>query len=449
MTRIFTLVMVCVSVAVFTGYGALDSCLAGGNERSANQEKTEQGNVQKKTFDAHEPHVRYHFKDSDMDFTFGSLILGAVINQGAEIGEAFHTAANIKDGDADSWQEEWIRTARRAEARGRKSLDRGHKVSARDQLLRASYYYRAGLISMMPRDARFKETAIKSRSCFTQAGKLFDPPIEYFEIAFEGTVLPGYFRKAFADATPRKTLIMIGGGETFAEDLFFYIGPQAFDRGYNFVAVDLPGQGVLPLEGKTFRPAMNIPIKAVTDFVLSRRDVDPQKLAAYGMSGGGGFVPQAAMHDPRIRAIAMNSCVLDGRPLFATMPMFNATKEEIDSWSAFHRNIVQLVAWRWGVRADNLHGMIAANEGFTFDPAKVSVPAMIIVGAGEYQSKEIKRQQQECMEKLSNPGKRLVVTPAAEGASNHCVMENRSLMSQELFDWLDETFEEAGTKGPR
>jgi hypothetical protein len=30
-----------------------------------------------------------------------------------------------------------------------------------------------------------------------------------------------------------------------------------------------------------------------------------------------------------------------------------------------------------------------------------------------------------------------VITPAHEGAANHCLMENRELMSQEVFDWLD------------
>ena len=68
---------------------------------------------------------------------------------------------------------------------------------------------------------------------------------------------------------------MIGGGETFAEDLVFYIAPQTYDRGYNFMTVDLPGQGLLPLEGKTFRPDMNVPMKAVVDYALSRPDVDP------------------------------------------------------------------------------------------------------------------------------------------------------------------------------
>jgi alpha-beta hydrolase superfamily lysophospholipase len=402
----------------------------------------------KKVFDAHEAYVRYHFKDPDMDFTFGSLALGATVNHGCEIGEAFATAARIKDGDAASWQEEWAKTARLVEARGEQSLAGGHRVSARDQLQRASYYFRLALLAMLPADPRLKEYARKSRSLLKKAGELFAPPLEYFEIPFESRVLPGFFRKAAAGGKPAKTLIMIGGGETFAEDLFFYIGPQTHDRGYNFLTVDLPGQGLLPLEGKCFRPDMQVPLKAVVDYALGRPEVDPRRLAVYGYSGGGGFVPQAAMHDPRIKAIVMNACVVDARPLFATMPAVTATRKEIASWSSFHGNTVKLVCWRWGVPLDQPARLVEANEGFRFDPAKVQVPALIIVGEGEYQSEEVKRQQQLCLDNLPNPRKKLVVTPANEGAANHCVMENRSLMSQVVFDWLDEVFAAAQPKHP-
>jgi pimeloyl-ACP methyl ester carboxylesterase len=410
--------------------------------------KSAPGQEPKQVFDAHEASVRYHFNDPDMDFTFGSLVLGATVNHGCEIGEAFRTAANIKEGDAASWQAEWAKTAGLAAARGEHSLAAGHRVSARDQFQRASYYYRLALLAMLPDDPRLPEFAGKSRSLLKKAGALFDPPLEYFEIPFEGTVLPGYFRKAAAGAKPVKTLIMIGGGETFAEDLFFYIAPQAFDRGYNFMTVDLPGQGLLPLEGKPFRPDMQVPLKAVVDYALSRPDVDQARLAVYGMSGGGGFVPQAAMHDARIKAIVMNACVVDARPLFATMPVVTATPKEIASWTSFHANTVKLVCWRWGVPMDKPAGLVAANEGFRFDPAKVTVPALIVVGEGEYKSQEVKRQQQLCLDNLPNPKKKLVVTPAGEGASNHCVMENRSLMSQVVFDWLDELFPEAKPKQP-
>lgn len=400
---------------------------------------TKNDKAQGKKFDAHESFTRLHFNDTEMEFAF-ALILGAAVNDGCEIGEAFYTVANIKEGDASSWQEEWIKMAQRVEARGEESLSGGHSVSARNQFMRASYYYRAALISMMPDDPRFKTTADKSRTLLIKAGKLLDPPLEYIEIPFEGTVLPGYFRKAGNDLTPRKTLMMIGGGETFAEDLVFYILSQSYDRGYNFLTIDLPGQGLLPYEGKFFRADVEVPMKAVVDYALSRPEVDPEQLAAYGISGGGEFVPRSAMMDKRIKAIAMNSAVVDAHRLFASMPVATATKDVVDSWSSFKRNTVKVIAWRWGVKMDNIPGLVAANKGFEFDPKKVSIPALVLVGEGEYSNEEVKRQQKECMDNLPNAHKKFVITPANEGASNHCITENRSVMSQVVFDWLDDIF---------
>ena len=396
--------------------------------------------AENKTFDAHGTGARYHFEDSDMDFSFGSLVLGSAVNHGCEIGEAFATATRIKSGDAASWQEQWLETARRARERGEKSLAAGHKTSAATQFQRASYYYRTALLGMLPDDPRLKPTASSSRAMLRTAGELFDPPMEFVQIPFEGAVLPGYFRKTASGNTPRKTLIMIGGGETFAEDLFFYIAPQAYERGYNFMTIDLPGQGLLPLEGKFFRPAMHAPIKAAVNYALSRQDVDPARLGMFGYSGGGGFVPQAAEHDDRIKAVVMNSCVVDAKALFATMPAVLATKQDMDGWTSFHANTVKLINWRWNVPMDYPAGLEKANDGFKFNPAKVTTPALIIVGEGEYKSAEVRRQQDICLKGLANPRKKLVVTPENEGASNHCIMENRSLMAQEVFDWLDETF---------
>jgi pimeloyl-ACP methyl ester carboxylesterase len=391
----------------------------------------------KKAFDAHATAFKYFFHDDDMDFHFGNLVLGSAVNGGVEIGEAFYAASHIKDGDAASWQQQWFDLASRVEARGEKSLEGGHKVSARDQFLRAAYYIRFSLISMMPDNPQFKERGAKLRALMRKAGPLFDQPLEYVEIPFEGTVLPGYFRAAQGSG-PHKTLLMIGGGETFAEDLVFYIASQAFARGYNFATVDLPGQGLMPLQGKTFRVDSNVPMKAVVDYLLSRPEVDPQGLAAYGYSGGGAFVPQAAMHDPRLKAIAMNSAVPDAHALFATMPAATETKKEAASWSTFHGNVVKVICWRYGVPMDQPVKLIEANKGVDFDPARIAVPALIIVGEGEYKSLEVQRQQKLALDNFPNPLKKMVITPADEGASNHCIMENRSLVGQVLFDWLDE-----------
>jgi len=397
------------------------------------------GAENKKVFDAHATTFSYFFKDGDMDFHFGNLVLGAAVNGGAEIGEAFYAASQMTDGDAVSWQQQWSELAKRAEARGAKALAAGHKVSARSQFLRAADYYRFSLVSMLPDNPQMWEHGARMRALMRQAGPLFNPPLEYCEVPFEGTVLPGYFRAAPGKG-PHKTLLMIGGGETFAEDLFFYIAPQAFARGYNFATVDLPGQGLLPFEGKVFRTDTNVPMKAVVDSILRRPEVDPTRFAAYGYSGGGLFVPQAAMHDPRIKAIAMNSAVVDGHALFATMPAALASAKEMAGWSSFHAGVVKAICWRYGVPLDQPAKLIQANAGNTFDAAKIAVPALILVGEGEYKSQEVQRQQKIALEHFPNPASKMVITPANEGASNHCIMENRSLVGQVLFDWLDDVF---------
>ena len=54
---------------------------------------------------------------------------------------------------------------------------------------------------------------------------------------------------------------------------------------------------------------------------------------------------------------------------------------------------------------------------------------------------ETRRQQDEFMEMVGTRDKTLVITPEEEGASSHCIGENRSLMAALVFDWLDDRFE--------
>jgi hypothetical protein len=44
----------------------------------------------------------------------------------------------------------------------------------------------------------------------------------------------------------------------------------------------------------------------------------------------------------------------------------------------------------------DLPGLVEANQGLVFDPAKVSAPALIVVASGEYKSPEIARQNTLC-----------------------------------------------------
>ena len=68
--------------------------------------------------------------------------LGYAPYKGADIGECLQTAYRIKEGDFESWYQEWFDTAERIRGIADASLNSGDNISARETYLRASNYYR-------------------------------------------------------------------------------------------------------------------------------------------------------------------------------------------------------------------------------------------------------------------------------------------------------------------
>jgi hypothetical protein len=132
--------------------------------------------------------------------------------------------------------------------------------------------------------------------------------------------------------------------------------------------------------------------------------------------------------------------VVDAGAGVTKIAVATATPAVVSGWSSFEQVANRLITWRFGVDMNDLPGLVAANRDFRFDPQAVRSPALILVAGDEMKSPEIQRQNRLRFDGLVDPRKPPVDTPAVEGASNHVVMENRSLMAQEVFDLLDETF---------
>jgi hypothetical protein len=138
----------------------------------------------------------------------------------------------------------------------------------------------------------------RHRSCFRRAAALFDPPIEPVSIPYEnGKTLPGYFMRASATGGPGPTVMILGGGDSTCEELYYFGGgAAAVRRGYNAFLWEGPGQvGAFALDlSLTYRPDWEVPTRYAVDYVLSRDDVDPKRLALSGLSMGGYFARRAA-----------------------------------------------------------------------------------------------------------------------------------------------------------
>jgi hypothetical protein len=106
--------------------------------------------------------------------SFGHIAYG-----GADFGEVVVISGHITDGDYDSWPDEYLRAADRIAAEAEEALDAGHRVSARDGLLRAFNYHRSAdfFLHGNPDDPRHYAAFYRSVECFEAVAGLFTPPV--------------------------------------------------------------------------------------------------------------------------------------------------------------------------------------------------------------------------------------------------------------------------------
>ncbi len=385
---------------------------------------------------------RNEFFDSQFMRTLAHQTYG-----GAELGECFWAAEQIKEGDFASWTDAWRRLAQRVEAQAGTSLGNGHAVSAREAFLRAANYYRSAELLLRPGDPRHRQMWEKSRACFRQAGALFAPPFESISIPFEGTSLPGYFIPAIADGPKRPTVIVVGGGDSSGEELFFYMGEGARRRGFHALLIEGPGQrGALHTNpGLVFRHDYDAPIETVVDYALGRPDVDGEKLALYGLSLGGYLALRTAAHEKRIAACIANPPYLDfsaaqHKGLPAWIRTLNSRLlDPLLLWAARVNPLIRfaLETYYWILGVARPSQIFSALKGFTIVglEERITCPTLLIVGQGE--GEEVLRQGRLLYERL--PGEKTMrITEVDEGADAHCVTNNLSLMNQIAFDWLED-----------
>ncbi|MGW6984855.1 alpha/beta hydrolase family protein [Streptomyces sp. NPDC054932] len=375
---------------------------------------------------------------------------------GADFGEVVSTGARIKEGDYDSWHEEWTATADRVAAEAQRALDAGHTVSARDGFLRASNYYRSAEFFQHgnPCDPRHDHTYNRSVTCFRAAAALCTPRIEPVRIPYEGTTLPGYLYRADDTGTPRPTLIMHSGFDGTAEELHFSGASAAVERGYTVLTFDGPGQpGPRHHQGLVFRPDWENVITPVVDFAETLPEVDNSRIALLGSSMGGLLAPRAAAFEHRLAALIAVDGVYDlgqvstrhipgGREEAERLlraqsaPALDARLEEITAQDATARWAINHGMYVMGV--DTPRAFSASYLDYTLAGGiaeRIQCPTLVCDAA---EDEFFEGQPEQLYEHLTCP-KTLMTFTAEEGAGAHCHPGAMRLALARIYDWLDAT----------
>jgi pimeloyl-ACP methyl ester carboxylesterase len=390
------------------------------------------------------------FADPEMDFQL-LRSLGVANYMGAAVGEIFAAVRDIKDNDPQTWPPAFAALGDQTRS-GARSVLQKHPVSARDHFQRASMYYRAAEYYDDPVTDTSRAHGLASRDAFLEAAKLMPWTSEVLQIPFEHVWLPGYFMQpASTDARPRKTVIVLTGFDGTGEELHFQTGHAALERGWNVLIAEGPGQtGFLRFHPDVeFRPDYERPIGAMIDYVLSRREVDPQRLAVYGISFGGYFASRAAAHDNRIKALVANSPIPDlraylvgfvGPEVAANPPPLRL--EEIDripdqQMPPGMKLSLKASFRRFGV--DSVAAWLERLHDFRIGDAlqDIRCPSLALVGEGE--GSVAKDMFESFSRGVSGPVTQRIFT-TAEGADSHCQLGNLPISNAVIYDWLDEVF---------
>lgn len=408
------------------------------------------------------PHIFTH-----ETFQFQSLIaLGSVYERAADVGEVFATTAQIAEGDYQGWLDAWKATGDRVAAIADSSAQGGHRTSAAEAYLRASNYYaQAGFVAEGTDDPSQGPTLFElHRTAWDNFVSRLDVPAEPVTIPYEDTTLPGYAFRIDESGMKRPWVIFNNGSDGSMSDAWAEGIAAALRRQYNVLAFDGPGQNAaLFRQGLYFRPDWEKVITPVVDYLLTRSDVDADRIALFGVSQGGYWVPRAAAFEHRLSAVIADPGVMsvfaawtENLPQDLLDALLSAEGEELDE---IKQTLDQVVAeesahdpdLRYTVRFRLLpygtdsfaEGLLMAHD-YVLDAATISqirCPTLISDPEGEtfYHG-----QQQAFYDALTAP-KELVRFTAAEGADLHCEPKANALRAQRFFDWLDDTFSYNGS----
>ena len=366
----------------------------------------------------------------------------------ADIGECFSTAARTSDGDFDLWHREWNRTATRVREAAEASLKAGRAVSARGAFLRAGEYYRqaAWFLRENLNDARVLQAADDLRSCFRQAMRLSDRPVEAVEIPYEETSLNGYFFRS-GTSEQRPTLVMPGGYDGFVEEMYQSGAKAAVERGYNCLAFDGPGQGHVLLRKRLYmRPDFENVIGPVLDWLLARPEVKPDKIILMGRSFGGYLAPRAACGEARLAGLVCDpgqiSIVAALRQRLPHAALESLEAGDANGVNAFFIELMKRnpMTRFFFVSRMRVHGVETVydflKEAMRYDLTDrvetIVCPTLVCDNPVDTVSS-----RGNTLYEALRCEKTLITFSPEEGVGGHCEAGAASLFEQRVFDWID------------
>jgi dienelactone hydrolase len=351
-------------------------------------------------------------------------ILAASQDGASTIGECFQAAGRIRTADRNSWYEAWLIPAERNVLRAEAAESANHLLTAQANWIRAANYLRAAEFFLDPHDPWRLPIFDRIEACSHRALALFDPPGEIVSVPYEdGTHLDAYFIPAPREGS-RPAVIAFGGLDEFKDELIQEMQRYALARGLSLLLVDLPGQGgTLRRQGLTARHETEVPIACCIDYLLTRADVDPDRIAIYGASLGGYYVTRAAAREHRV------ACAVSDAAQWKVAKSADTLRANPGGMTA--------TLSRWVFGADTMDALVAITQPYDLEGVVQGIRCPFLIVAGELDSFGTSNAQSVYDEAVA-AGLDVTIkwfSPEETGAA-HCQIDNPTIGMEFICDWL-------------
>jgi dienelactone hydrolase len=338
-------------------------------------------------------------------------------------------AARAGEADVDRvWREEWSGMADRLAAVADKATAEGREITAGNHYMRAGNYYYSAERFIPPGEEKLAMYR-KALRCYQAAMARLHPEIERVEVPYEGASLPAWFVKGQGNG-PRPTVVLFDGMDNAKEMSVIFAGLDFAKRGINTLAIDGPGQSeTLRLRNIVSRHDYEVPGTAAYDYVTSRPEVDPKRVAVMGYSFGGYQAPRVAAFEKR----------------YAAAVAFGAMHWSIYDWVAGNKAALAVDArtsstsvfqFRWVVGAPDNETALEWAKKFTLEGVAQQIECAFLVLHGENDRIVPLSEAKKLYERVGSTRKHIKIFTEEEGGAEHCQVDHRQLGVDYIGDWL-------------
>jgi len=218
----------------------------------------------------------------------------------------------------------------------------------------------------------------------------------------------------------------MGGLDSIKDEMWFMQARGALQRGISVLMIDGPGQGgTLRRHRIHNRPDYEVPIGRCVDYLLTRADVDPGRIAVCGSSLGGYYAARAGAKEHRLAA-----CISHGA-LWSIYDFWKSADET--------HGLAAHIKWVFGV--PTMAAAVERFKAFTLDGVleEMRCPYLIVHGGYDVLGMSQARKVHDYARAHGVNATLRFVSPEETGAE-HCQHDNPTIGQELMADWLADVF---------